>query len=90
MARHIHQNKARSLAYQWHGAMGSPLYAFASSGVVVSHPALLCEIRQCEAVAETVTDKRNTRALFRFARDCVGVAPGNVWHAPWVTVRGTP
>lgn len=71
MAKHIQPEKARALAYEWHGGMYSPLYAFASSGLIASHLALLGEIRECERLAETVTDKRKVRALYRFARDCV-------------------
>lgn len=35
----------RDLAYQWHSGMWSPLYAFASSGIVEDKSALLLEIQ---------------------------------------------
>ena len=39
--------EARSLAYQWHGGQWSPLYAFASSGLVKEPIALHNEIVSC-------------------------------------------
>jgi hypothetical protein len=85
MARHINNQKARGIAYAWHGGMSSPLYAFASSGLIANHAALLHEIRTCEGQARTVTDKRNCHALFRFARDCVARGPDTRFPfiAPW-------
>ena len=43
---------ARDTAYEWHGGQSSPLYAFASSGIIESPEALLGEIGDCiEAVS---------------------------------------
>lgn len=75
MSRHITAQKARALAYQWHGGMSSPLYAFASSGLVSCNLALLSEIRKCELLAEKKTDIANLRSLYRYARDCLGRVP---------------
>lgn len=84
MSLHIKPEVARNIAYMWHGGMWSPLYAFASSGLIADLNALLGEIRECMEVAETKTDKRHLNSLYRFARDCVVHIPGQYpYAAPW-------
>ena len=41
MPRHISPEKARAIAYHWHGSASDPIYAFSSSGIVMHHGALL-------------------------------------------------
>jgi hypothetical protein len=88
---HISAEKARQLAYSWHGGQWSALYAFASSGIIECHLALLGELRTCEALAQgpgyTITDRRNLRALYRFARDCLAKIPGDRFAAPWARLE---
>ena len=47
----ISHAKARKLAYLWHGGQSSPLYAFASSGIVQNLDALKSEVTDCIRVA---------------------------------------
>lgn len=43
--------EARELAYQWHGGQWTPLYAFASSGLVRDRDSLMQEVKVCAATA---------------------------------------
>lgn len=84
MARFINPERARAIAYQWHGGMSSPIYAFASSGLVADQLALLAEIRACEKFAENKTALRILRGLYRFAQSCLARVPGRYpFAAPW-------
>ena len=44
---------AKTLASNWHGGQWSPLYSFASTGQIVNKDALLAEISQCLAIAQS-------------------------------------
>ena len=93
MARHINAEKARAIAYQWHAGASCPIYQFASSGMVAHHLALLGSLRaklqDLNARGESRTrSARDLNACYRFARDCLALAPGGVMLAPWARVAG--
>ena len=65
MPRLITHEKARRIAYDWHGGQSSPLYAFASSGLVADLPALVAEIDDCKRYGLS-TQLRELDQLRRF------------------------
>lgn len=84
MSRFIKPESARAIAYAWHGGMSCPMYAFASSGIVAHHGALLSAIRiDRDMLAKTKTQKRELHALYRFAQSCLALQPSGALHAPW-------
>ena len=84
MSRYIKSEKARALAYSWHGGQFSPLYAFASSGLVEDHNELLRDIERCQMLAGTTRDCRDLRGLYRFTQSCLARVPGKYpFVAPW-------
>lgn len=87
MPRTITPEKARELAYQWHGGQSSPLYAFASSGLVADEPALRREIQVClgYAAQQTQKDYDELRQLANFVRLRLTYEKGvrYPWRAPW-------
>ena len=88
MSRHITPSRARAIAYQWHASMLDPIYAFASSGIVVDHNALLASMRDnlrwLESRGKKSTrDWRDLNACYRFARDCLSKEPDGALYAPW-------
>lgn len=86
MARFIQPEKAREIAYSWHGGQWSPLYAFASSGLIENLQALIAEVRECEPLAKTKRDADNIRALLRFLQSSnIRKTPSTKYPyaAPW-------
>lgn len=90
MPVYVSPSAARDLAYLWHGGQSSPLYAFASSGLVADHEALLREIKQCQDMAErsagyTEKDLRDLRKLRSFVKFDLSEAPDTQYphRAPW-------
>lgn len=86
----ISADRARQLAYEWHSGQDSPLYAFASSGLVKDPVALAQEIRWCLGWVITRGDKTSQRQLQQldaFVEECVwATPPGAKWehyYAPW-------
>lgn len=76
---------ARQLGYQWHGGQSSPLYAFASSGIVANRGRLLDEIRACRLYAEDQGHRRRAReldSLAEFVADGLD-HDGDQLRAPW-------
>ena len=91
MARYIQPEKARQLAYSWHGGQWSPLYTFASSGIVPDQLELLREIQDCICIVErsagyTERDRDQLRSLLRFARNNLARIPAG-YVAPWHEVK---
>ena len=83
--RVIHSNKARQIAYAWHSGQWSPLYAFASSGIVSDLSALLVEINKCLQVASTASATRELNSLARFCKSpMVKFCEDGAYRAPWV------
>lgn len=85
MTRKISPERARDLAYQWHGGQSSPLYAFASSGIVRDRDALLSEIDECRCMAERCagyleSDREQCRELWRWVNINMPEGEG---RAPW-------
>lgn len=78
--------EARSLAYEWHGGQWSPLYAFASSGLVKEPIALHNEIVSCLGVSDPA-DRETLKNLLAYTALHVKKAPeGARWQgyfAPW-------
>lgn len=90
MPRHISPEKARAIAYHWHGSASDPIYAFSSSGIVMHHGALLnalrANLRDLNERGESRTrDARDLNACYRFARDCLALCPDGAMRAPWAT-----
>lgn len=85
MARVIDSRKARKLAYDWHGGQSSPLYAFASSGLIEDLNALIREVDNCAVVASTATAVREVKSLRRYLRSGqIARIPGRYpYAAPW-------
>lgn len=86
----IRNTKARTLAYEWHGGQDSPLYAFASSGLVKDVEALLQEIQHNLHWAQQqqmTVYARELQQLEAYIRSCVRpTPPGARWpyhYAPW-------
>lgn len=78
--------EARNLAYEWHGGQWSPLYAFASSGLVKDPTALHNEIVFCSRTTDAA-DKKELQGLLAYVALHVKKAPeGARWQgyfAPW-------
>lgn len=91
----IRAERARELAYLWHGGQDSPLYAFASSGLVADPIALAREIRDCMigGVYLSKHDSRNLERLDKFVAERVRLTePGAKWPhyaAPWADKNWT-
>ena len=86
----IRPETARQLGYQWHGGQSSPLYAFASSGLVRNAGKLKAEIMACRQYAEHDGKPRQARELGQLA-EFVGAklerqADGS-HAAPWAYQR---
>lgn len=87
----IRPETARQLGYQWHGGRSSPLYAFASSGIVADPAKLRAEIADNLAYAKEQERPRQARELGQLDEF---VAAKLEWHdgdwlAPWAH-RGGP
>lgn len=84
----IHSTKAREIAYQWHGGQNSPLYAFASSGLIEDLTELDKDISRCEKLAGTHKDCLSLASLRRYIRSpIIRAMPGRYpFVAPWVGV----
>lgn len=82
--------EARSLAYEWHGGQWSPLYAFASSGLVKEPTALRNEIVSCLGVSDSA-DREALKNLLAYTALHVKKAPeGARWQgyfAPWAVAE---
>lgn len=63
----IRPETARQLGYAWHGGQSSPLYAFASSGIVADTERLQREIASNRAYAESDKRPRQARELGQLA-----------------------
>lgn len=86
MPKLISHEKARRIAYDWHGGQSSPLYALASSGLVRDPLAVFAEIKDCKAYDQS-SNLRELDQLERYLEyHLVPAAPGARWdhyHAPW-------
>lgn len=86
MPKLISHEKARRIAYDWHGGQSSPLYALASSGLVRDPLAVFAEINDCKAYGQS-SNLRELDQLERYLEyHLVPTAPGARWdhyHAPW-------
>lgn len=90
----ILDERARALAYDWHGGQSSPLYAFASSGLVADLDALLSEVQTCIYMVERCagyTEKHRTELvkLRRYCQHGLKHIEGAdySWRAPWARVE---
>lgn len=83
MPRTLTPQRARSLAYEWHGGQWSPLYAFASSGLVQDQSKLLAEIKSC--MPSTAEDQRDLVRLYNYVLTQLEHRPADAypWRAPW-------
>lgn len=81
----IHSTKAREIAYSWHGGQDSPLYAFASSGLIADLVDLDKEIASCEQLAGTHKDCLSLASLRRYIKSpLIRAMPGRYpFAAPW-------
>lgn len=84
----IHSNKAREIAYSWHGGQWSPLYAFASSGLIESLVDLDKEIAACEQLAGTRKDSLELAQLRRYIKSpIIRAIPGRYpFAASWANL----
>lgn len=77
----------RTTAYNWHGGQWSPLYAFASSGIVEDLNALLSEIKQCSTLFHPPEDKDAEDLALDLLAEMVRALPFDetteTWSAPW-------
>jgi hypothetical protein len=81
----IRPETARQLGYQWHGGQSSPLYAFASSGIVADPAKLRAEIADNLAYAKEQGRPRQARELGQldeFVAAKLERHDGD-WLAPW-------
>lgn len=80
-------NNARRVAYEWHGGQSSPLYQFASSGVVINHGALLNEIAECMRQAQGEgyrnSDRTELERLRRYVERALVRDEQDRLVAPW-------
>jgi hypothetical protein len=89
MANTIRPEKARNLAYSWHSGQWSPLYAFASSGLIESPGKLAAEIDAAKREALDKKDLLDLDRLDRYIQHKVSSDPrlawdGRMYHvAPW-------
>jgi hypothetical protein len=81
--------EVRQLAYRWHGGQDTPLYAFASSGVVENIEWLLREIRR-DCIAQDDEEAEELERLREFVEPVEGRTPCldfnvdlDAWTAPW-------
>lgn len=86
MPKLISPEKARRIAYAWHGGQSTPLYALASSGLVRDPLAVFAEINECRAYGLSA----NLRELDQLERyleyHLIPTAPGAKWeyyYVPW-------
>ena len=86
MPRLITPEKARRIAYDWHGGQSSPLYAFASSGLVADLPALVAEIDDCKRYGLS-TQLRELDQLRRFVLAMPRTDTSHHYTAPWARVK---
>ena len=78
----MNESDARDLAYSWHGGMWSPLYAFASSGIVEDRDALLAEI-QSSFPGTRGPDKIALMRLVGFVYTRLTPRADGTYLAPW-------
>lgn len=87
MARRITPEKARRIAYDWHGGQSSPLYAFASSGLVADLSALVAEIDDCKRYGLSA-QLRELDQLKRFVLAMPRTSDARCpYAAPWACVK---
>ncbi len=82
----IRPETARQLGYQWHGGRSSPLYAFASSGIVADPAKLRAEIADNLAYAKEQERPRQARELGQldeFVAAKLERQTDQTWLAPW-------
>jgi len=82
----IRPETARQLGYQWHGGQSSPLYAFASIGIVADPERLQREIASNRAYAEQDKRPRQARELGQLSEFVAGKLERHhdgPWLAPW-------
>lgn len=82
----IRPETARKLGYQWHGGQSSPLYAFASSGIVRDLRKLHAEIAANHAYAienERSGEVRELIQLDEFVAEKLDRQDDGTWLAPW-------
>jgi hypothetical protein len=87
----IRPETARQLGYQWHGGRSSPLYAFASSGIVADPAKLRAEIADNLAYAKEQERPRQARELGQldeFVAAKLEQHEGD-WLAPWAYRGGS-
>ena len=84
MPKLITPEKARRIAYDWHGGQSSPMYAFASSGLVADLPALVAEIDDCKRYGLS-TQLRELNQLRRFVLAMPRTS--YPYTAPWARVK---
>lgn len=92
MPRLISHEKARRIAYDWHGGQDSPLYALASSGLVRDPIAVFREIDHCRSCG-TKHLVRELNQLERYLEYNLHLTePGAQWPyycAPWADTKMT-
>ena len=87
MPRLITHEKARRIAYDWHGGQSSPMYAFASSGLVADLPALVAEIDDCKRYGLS-TQLRELDQLRRFVLAMPRTSDARYpYMAPWARLN---
>lgn len=81
----IRPETARQLGYQWHGGQSSPLYAFASSGIVTDPAKLRAEIADNLAYAKEQERPRQARELGQLDEFVAAKLERHdgKWLAPW-------
>lgn len=81
----IRPETARQLGYQWHGGQSSPLYAFASSGIVSDPAKLRAEIADNLAYAKEQERPRQARELGQLDEFVAAKLERHdgKWLAPW-------
>lgn len=84
----LHSTKAREIAYSWHGGQDSPLYAFASSGLIADLVELDKEIARCEMLAGTVKDCLTLAQLRRYIKSPIirAMTGKYPFAAPWANL----
>ncbi len=78
----MNASDARDLAYSWHGGQWSPLYAFASSGIVLDREALLAEI-QSNFPGTRGIDRAALKGLYGFVNTRLTPRADGTYLAPW-------
>lgn len=85
--------RVRELAYQWHGGMWSPLYAFASSGVVRDRTLLLLELEDCKKLVvaregtelENISDLAELEEIIDYVKSSLTNGRKGVLKAEWAS-----